>query len=392
MRQIIKGARLVMEDGVADGQELVVEDGKITYIGAGGSGDAIYDAEGRYLSPGFVDLHVHGGAGCDFADGTAEAFEKAARLHMLHGTTSLMPTLVACSEQELYRCLAAYETVKKRQTLLPELLGVHLEGPFLSAKQCGAMNPSYFLAPDPVRCLRWLNDLPGISRMTVAPELPGALELGDLLKKHGILLSIGHSDAQYDTVKKAVEHGYTHVTHLYSAMSALHRVNAYRRLGVTESAYLLDGLSVEIIADGRHLPAELLSLLVKTKNNDQIILVTDAMRGAGLPNGMRTVLGSLSKGQDVIIEDDVAFLPDRSCFAGSVCTADRCIKTMKNVGVPLHTAVNMMTKNPCKIANVHNKGYLKVGMDADLVIFDEDIHIHGVFVRGQLITVKDCIV
>lgn len=218
--------------------------------------------------------------------------------------------------------------------------------------------------------------------MTVAPELKGSKQLGDELKSREILASIGHSNANYKQVENAVKHGYTHITHLYSAMSSVHRENAYRKLGVVESAYLLNNLSVEIIADGCHLPIELIELIIKIKGTDKVCLVTDAMRGAGLPNGTETVLGSIKNGRKVIIKDNVAFMPDMSCFAGSCCTADRCIRTLyKTRKFPLYEIVKMMTLNPAKVLNISDKyGTIKKGFPADLVVFDEDIYIKDVFI------------
>ena len=224
-----------------------------------------------------------------------------------------------------------------------------------------------------------------IIRMSAAPELEGAMELADELKARGILASIGHSDATYDHVIEAWERGYTHVTHLYSGMSTIRRINAYRHLGVIESAYLIDGMTVEIIADGKHLPPELLRFIVKMKPIEDICLVTDSMRGAGMDDGEHVLLGSLAHGQECIIDDGVAVLPDRSAFAGSVCTADRCVRTMYHQAeVRLEDAVRMMTYNPAKILGIQDrKGSLSAGMDADVVIFDDDIRVQSVLVKGK---------
>ncbi|HHW02384.1 MAG TPA: amidohydrolase family protein [Thermoanaerobacterales bacterium] len=224
-----------------------------------------------------------------------------------------------------------------------------------------------------------------IIRWTVAPELPGALEMGRELKGRGILPSIGHSNAIYEEVQKAFENGYTHITHLYSGMSMVRRINAYRYAGVVESAFLIDEMTVEIIADGKHLPQSLLQLIYKIKGPDSICLITDSMRAAGMPDG-EYILGSLEGGQKAIVEDGVAKLPDRSAFAGSVATTDRLVRTMfKIAGVPLLDAVKMMTATPARIIGADDrKGTLAPGKDADVVIFDEDINIKEVIVKGSL--------
>jgi N-acetylglucosamine-6-phosphate deacetylase len=349
--------------------------------------DHAIDAQGAYVSPGFIDLHTHGAGGFDFMDGTVEAMQGACMTHMAHGTTSLLPTTLCCSDPELFRVFAVLdEVINDKDWEGPEILGLHLEGPYFSFNQKGAQNEAYLREPDPQHYINLLNACPYIKRMTVAPELPGALELGLELQKRKILASIGHTDADYEQMLLAREYGYTFITHLYSGMSALHRKNAYRHLGAVESAYLIDDFMIEIIADGKHLPPELLRLILRNKAWDHICLITDSMRGAGMEEGSNPKLGSLKDGLDTVIFDGVAFLPDKTSFAGSVCTADRCIKTLvQSAGIPILDAVRMMTVNPARVMNVADrKGIIRTGMDADLCIFDENFTILGVMTRGIL--------
>lgn len=383
----IDNAVLVLPEGLQRGS-LLIENGRIAAISPeNGHFDAEtgYDAGGRYVSPGFIDLHVHGGGGYDFMDGTVEAVLGAARTHLAHGTTLLLPTTVACADEELERAFAALRAARTAPGPKPDLYGIHLEGPYLAPEQKGAIDPRYLKLPEPAHVERLLA-LGGadIKRITLACELPGALELCDRMGEAGVLLSIGHSDAEYAAVCAAVAHGCSLVTHLYSAMSTLRRRGAYRYLGLVESAYLIDALSVEIIADGKHLPPELLRLILKEKDNDAISLITDAMRGAGQPDGTIARLGSLARGQDAIVRDGVAFVMDGSCFAGSVCTADRCVRTIwRQADVPLHRAVAMMTQNPARVLGLDGrKGALRPGFDADLCVFGEDVAIEDVFVAG----------
>lgn len=383
----IDNAVLVLPEGLQRGS-LLIENGRIAAISPeSGHFDAEteYDAGGRYVSPGFIDLHVHGGGGYDFMDGTVEAVLGAARTHLAHGTTLLLPTTVACADEELERVFAALRAARTAPDPKPDLYGIHLEGPYLAPEQKGAIDPRYLKLPEPAHVERLLA-LGGadIKRITLACELPGALELCDRMGEAGVLLSIGHSDAEYAAVCAAVVHGCSLVTHLYSAMSTLRRRGAYRYLGLVESAYLIDALSVEIIADGKHLPPELLRLILKEKDNDAISLITDAMRGAGQPDGTIARLGSLARGQDAIVRDGVAFVMDGSCFAGSVCTADRCVRTIwRQTDVPLHRAVAMMTQNPARVLGLDGrKGALRPGFDADLCVFGEDVAIEDVFVAG----------
>ena len=383
----IDNAVLVLPEGLQRGS-LLIENGRIAAISPeNGHFDAEtgYDAGGRYVSPGFIDLHVHGGGGYDFMDGTVEAALGAARTHLAHGTTLLLPTTVACADEELERVFASLRAARTAPGPKPDLYGIHLEGPYLAPEQKGAIDPRYLKLPEPAHVERLLA-LGGadIKRITLACELPGALELCDRMGEAGVLLSIGHSDAEYAAVCAAVAHGCSLVTHLYSAMSTLRRRGAYRYLGLVESAYLIDALSVEIIADGKHLPPELLRLILKEKDNDAISLITDAMRGAGQPDGTIARLGSLARGQDAIVRDGVAFVVDGSCFAGSVCTADRCVRTIwRQADVPLHRAVAMMTQNPARVLGLDGrKGALRPGFGADLCVFGEDVAIEDVFVAG----------
>lgn len=388
MRTVIINGRIIQDYEILSGVNLVLEDGRIAGLAEAVPEDsAVFDAQNRYVSPGFIDLHTHGAGGHDFMDGTEEAVKGACLEHLRHGTTAIVPTTLTCPLEELNRFFEAYRTVKKGWNQGPDLLGVHLEGPFFSPAQCGAQDPRYLKRPKPEEYLPILEAGGGdIIRVSLAPELDGALELGDVLRSRGIIAAVGHSDADYSQIAEAVAHGFSHITHLYSGMSALHRVGPYRVLGVTESAYLFDELTVEIIADGKHLPPELLRLILKCKPHDKVCLITDSMRGAGLPDGRHALLGSLCCGQDAVIRDGVAMMPDLKAFAGSVCTADRCVRTMyKLAGLPLWESVGMMTRNPARVLNLsHKKGTIGAGMDADLVLFDDDIQVSAVFVGGAV--------
>jgi len=362
-----------------------MENGLITWVLPGETleADEVFDASGLFVSPGFIDLHTHGGDGCDYMDGTVEAFVKASAFHMRHGTTALLPTLTTASDEELFRAMDCFRAAKEAGKNGPAMPGLHLEGPYFAAAQAGAQDPRYLQAPEKAHYEKILARSSDIARVSAAVELPGAFALGDALKERGILAAIGHSDAAYADVLESLQHGYTHVTHFYSGMSMLRRNGPYRELGVVESAYLLDELSVEIIADGCHLPPELLRLIVKLKGVERISLITDSMRGAGLPDGTSVKIGSLTNGVDAVIENGVAVLPDRTSFAGSVCTADRCVRTMvRQAGVPLTDAVRMMTANPAAVISAKSKGRLAAGMDADICVFDQNINVCAVFVGG----------
>lgn len=385
---IIQSSSMILPEGLCRGA-VVIENGKISAVCRGDldkSTDArLYDAGSLYVSPGFIDIHTHGAGGHDFMDGTVEAILGAARAHMEHGTTSLVPTSLTCTDEELFRLYDCFAEAKAAHDG-PELLGLHLEGPYFSPAQKGAQDESYLKIPEPSHVSRILDACKDVIRVSAAPELSYGMELGDTLKSRGILASIGHSDADYNCVKDAVRHGYSHVTHLYSGMSSLHREGPYRVLGVVESAYLEDALTVEIIADGVHLPPELLRLILRSKPLDSICLVTDSMRGAGLEEGACVKLGSLEKGQDVILHNGVAMMPQMNAFAGSICTADRCIRTIYRLGMlDMWQTVMLMTRNPARILGLDDrKGALAPGMDADVVIFDEDVNVKLVMTGGKV--------
>ena len=340
------------------------------------------DAAGNYVAPGFIDIHVHGGGGYDFMDGTEEAFLGVARLHARHGTTSMTPTTLSSEKEELRQILGVYERVNAGGTFI----GMHLEGPYFAMNQRGAQDPRYIRDPDPLEYQPLLTQYPSIKRWSAAPELNGALAFAEFARSKGVLVALAHTDAIYEEVLQGFEKGFTHATHLYSAMSGVTRRGTARYAGAIESAFLIDEMTVEIIADGVHLPPPLLKLVYKIKGADKIALITDAMRGAGMPPG-ESILGSRHNGLPVIIEDGVAKLPDRSAFAGSVATADRLVRNMIQLAdVPLCDAVRMMTSTPAAIMGVADrKGTLTPGKDADIVLFDEQINIQLTMVGGSII-------
>lgn len=388
MRTLIHNANLVLTDCVRYGY-LVVEDGKIAELGFGRpvdvAADKSIDIGGKYLAPGFVELHTHGAGGSDFMDGTLEAFEAACSTHMAHGTTTILPTALAATREEILRSIDCFKLAKKELAGKgPCMPGLHMEGPYLNAAQAGAIDPNYIRNPEPEEYEYFLEYGKGaISRWTLAVEMEGADKFAQRLREEGILPSIGHSNAEYCQVKEAFEKGVTHVTHLYSAMSTIVRRSGFRHSGVLESAFCIPDMTVEVIADGCHLPIELLQMVYRFKGVEKVALTCDSMRCAG-QDVKESILGSLENGQKVLIEDDVAKLMDRSAFAGSIATDDRLIRVMVHkAGVPLWDAVRMMSLTPAEIIGLGDvKGSLTVGKDADLVVFDDDIVIDGVMVEG----------
>jgi N-acetylglucosamine-6-phosphate deacetylase len=348
--------------------------------------DAIeINANGKYIAPGFIDIHVHGGGGYDFMDATETAFLTIAETHARYGTTAMLPTTLTSTKELLLRTLNAFESANKRNETGAQLLGMHLEGPYISINQKGAQDARFIKEPDPAEYKEIISAYSCIKRWSAAPELKGALDFGHYLRSKNILPAIAHTDAVYEEVLEAFNIGYTLITHLYSAMSGITRRNAYRYAGVIESAYIIDEMDVEIIADGIHLPPPLLRLVYKIKGADRIALITDAMRATAMPEG-ESILGDIENGLKVIVEDGVAKLPDRSAFAGSVATSDRLVRTMiSTTDVSLMDAIKMITQTPARILNiVDKKGSIEPGKDADIVIFDEHINIETTIIKGRI--------
>ncbi len=391
MKTLLHDVRLV-QDGRIESGSLLLEEGKVqewfpagsACLPADGYADTVMEGAGLYLSHGFIDIHVHGGGGHDFMDGTGEAWDGVCRLHLAHGTTGLVATSMASTMEEMEGVARLYEQCKDGIGGA-RILGLHMEGPYLAPGQSGAQDGTYIRNPDPEEYKRLAEICPGILRWTVAPELPGALEMGDYLASRGILPSVGHSDATYSEVKEAFAHGYTHVTHLYSAMSGITRAGGFRRGGIIESVYVLSGLTSEVIADGCHLPGELLAMAYRFIGPDRLALVTDAMRAAG-QEARESILGSLARGQRVIVEDGVAKTPDRKAFAGSVCTADNLVRNMiRLAGATLPDAVRMATETPARIMGLQDiAGRVEPGRRADLVLFDENVDVKLVMIGGDI--------
>ena len=388
-RKLIGGTVLTPIRALA-GAEIAVENGKIVSVGprdaATDAGAEIFDVGGLWVVPGFIDMHVHGGGGYDFMDATVEAFHGAARMHALHGTTTLLPTSLASGDEALLDMIHAYQDAVRVSWVGAAMPGLHLEGPYFSLAQAGAQAPDAITPPNPKRTARILKAAQGsILRWSSAPELPGSMEFAREMRKRGILLSIGHSDARESVVAEAIENGYTHLTHFYSGMSTIVREKSYRFPGIVESGYLYPELTVEIIADGCHLPASLLRLVYQSMGTRRVALVTDALRGAGMPEG-ESIIGSLKEGRRCIVEDGVAKLPDRSAFAGSVATTDRLVRNMVQLaGAPLQDAVKMMSLTPARIMGFKDRGMLAAGYRADITCLDAGLHAVKTFVGGEAV-------
>lgn len=346
-------------------------------------GAVVYDGQGLYLSPGFIDLHAHGGGGRSVMEGTAEAICAMADAHARFGTTSILPTTLSMDDASLARAGQAIEAAMRTGGTNAAILGIHFEGPYLSPLQAGAQAANTLRPPSEADPAPLLAFLPSMRMMGIAPELSGAYALGDLLAAHGVVVSVAHSNATYATVEAAIPHGFCDVTHLYSGCSTVIRKDAFRVAGVVEAGLNLDGLTTQVIADGCHLPHALLSLIYRCKGPDGMYAVTDALEFAASPikPGM---MYTQQNGQAVVYEDGVMKLPDRSAFAGSVTTMNQSVRVLRDAGIPLLDAVRMATSTPAARIGAHTKGRIAPGYDADIVLHDDDFSVKLCMAGGRV--------
>ena len=379
---VFTGGRFLLPEGVWTGLALVVEDGRIAAIvpeAESPAGERV-DARGQYVSPGFIDMHVHGGWGHDFLDGTVEAYLEPARQHARHGTTTMTPSLATAPFQDYERAVRAYREALLQNISGARFAGLHFEGPFFSLAKAGAQDPVPLKRPVPENYLPLLEAFPEIVRISAAPELEGAFGLGEELRHRGIVAAIAHTDASCAVCEEAFLHGYSLMTHFYCAMSSVSKRGYRRYAGAVEAGYLQD-FDIEVIADGNHLPDDLLRMVYRLKGPDRVALCTDSIRATGLPDG-EYIQGSQENGIKFIVENGVALRPDRSSLAGSAATADRLVRTMARVaGIP--DAVRMMTATPARILGLSARGRLAPGCDADIVLFDDDVTVSRVFIGGK---------
>lgn len=340
--------------------------------------DKSYNAGGGYIMPGGIDIHVHGGGGRDFMEATEEAFVTAVEAHRLNGTTSMFPTL-SSSPVELIREAA---TVCERLAADPMsgVLGLHLEGPYVSSRMAGAQMPEIIRIPSPMEYVALVEDFPCIRRWDAAPELPGADDFARYITGRGLVAALAHTEANYNDVRKAYESGYTLATHFYNAMTTSHKNGVYKHEGTVESVYLMDGIDVEVIADGIHVPPIMLKLVHKLKGVEHTCLITDAL--ACSASNSTTAFDPR-----VIIDNGVCKLRDGSAIAGSIATMDRLIRTaVKEAGLPMEDVARMVSETPAKIMGVYDrKGSICKHKDADIIVMDKDLNLTHVVAMGRCV-------
>ena len=379
-KQIING-RILTPQGWLEGGSVIVEDGKIAEVSNNSfviEGAEVIDAKGCDIVPGGIEMHVHGGGGRDFMEGEEEAFRVAVDAHMQYGTTSIFPTLSSSTVPMIEK---ACETCTK---LMAEpnspILGLHLEGPYFNPKQAGAQIPEWIKAPVKEEYEYLLEKWPCLKRWDEAPELEGSHEFIKCCCKHGVLPSIGHTRAKYEEVAAANELGMTHATHFYNAMPVVYKNREFKETGTVESIFALENMTVEMIADGIHVPPVMLRMIYQIKGVERTALVTDALACTASKD-------DTAFDPRVVLEDGVCKLADRSALAGSIATVDRLVRTcVQQAGIPMEDACRMISETPAKIMGVYDrKGSLEKGKDADIIFFDKAQELTFVMQMGRIV-------
>ena len=384
-RIIIINGTIITPFHLVSGKAIIVEKGRIREIvnkeelsAATLTGAEVIEGKDKYIVPGYIDIHVHGGGGSDVMDGDYEAINQVAIAHSHFGTTSFLPTTMTMSKDKIIRSLRSICKAVKKGTAGAEILGIHMEGPYINPEKKGAQKEDDIKKISIEEFLEF-NQASGnlIRLVTIAPEMPGAIGLIKYLYKQGIVASVGHTNATYVQTQAGIQAGLSHVTHTFNAMRELH----HREPGVVGAALTSPELTVEVIADGIHIHPIVLKILTKIKESEKVVLITDAMRAAGLKEGTYD-LG----GQEVIVTKGQARLKDGT-LAGSVLTMDKAVKNMVNkIGIQLPKAIQMASFNPARSIGIDDKkGSLEPGKDADIVILNKNLETELTIVAGKIV-------
>lgn len=385
---LIKNGKIVIEDGsIIENGVLLVREGKIEWIGTEAQlpehypayAGPIVEASGSWVLPGFIDVHVHGGFGADFMDATREALETITGFHAQHGTTAMLATSMTASHKDLSAVLSAVDAYIHQEMPFTQLLGVHLEGPFISPKFPGAQNPAFIVPPQISWLQGWVEQHPDVIRLiTLAPESEGALPFIAWLKETGIVAACGHTDATYAQIEAAVDAGLQHAVHTFNAMRVLH----HREPGTVGAVLSDDRIYAEVIADGHHVHPACIKILANTKPKDKLLLVTDSMCASGLSEGDYS-LGGLK----VTVKDGAARLAGSDTLAGSTLTMIDAFRfCVEQVGLPIPQVSRMASGNPAATLGITAQiGSLSAGKQADILLVSPDLQIQNVWIKGKAI-------
>lgn len=378
---LIRNVQICLEDGRLIKGGLLIKDGKIVSISEDISENfkgEVFDGKGFFALPGFIDIHIHGAVGADFMDADLEATKKIAAYLPQEGTTSFLATTITHSPERIKQAIDVNTSFLSKDNVSgAEMLGFHLEGPFIHPEQAGAQPIQHIHKPSVTWLENWFGkELPHLKVVTFAPELDESFKMLQFLNDHGVISSAGHSKASYQEIEDAVQNGLTHLTHFTNAMTGLH----HREIGMVGAGFMNERLFCEIIADGIHLSDDMLQLVVKVIGADRIILITDSMRAKGLPGGSYT-LGD----QEVTVIGRTATLKNGT-LAGSVLKMDEGLKKIRDLtNLSLHDLMKITSTNAARRLGVEDrKGSLAVGKDADVVLLNESLEVQYTFCRGRM--------
>ena len=384
---VIINGRVVGPHGVLEHHCVVVEGGKIKQVAPTSQvlwpEDAqVIDAHDSFVAPGFVDMHVHGALGRDTMDGSIESLAQIAKFHASGGTTAMTPTTTTHSAEKISSALDSIAKAMGHDFGGAQILGAHIEGPYISQERGGAQPSQFIRDPNPAEYGPWLERDGLVLQMTLAPELPGALELIDALLEREILPSGGHTAASYEQVRAAIDRGLCHATHAFNCMSSTTKSGAFRLPGALETLLADERVMVELIADGKHVHPGLMRLAVRAKGVDKICLVTDATAGAGQTEGTEFLVGETR----AVVREGVGMIADGSAMAGSVSTMIQMVKNMVELaGVSLADTVRMASLNPARALGISGrKGSIELRKDADIVIFSGGYVVEKTLVGGRV--------
>jgi N-acetylglucosamine-6-phosphate deacetylase len=384
----IRAGRIYTPNTLIRNGIVVLKNGKISYVGDDfekAKDATVLGFKDGICVPGFIDVHVHGGGGYDFADGSVEAFSEVCKYHVRGGTTSLLATILSSPVDYTFKVLETFRKLSNVSTDGAEILGLHLEGPFLNPEMRGAHPVEFLQTPTEELIWSFLEYADVIRRVTIAPEVSGGVEAVKAFSSRNVIVSIGHSNAPYDVVVKAYDVGLKHTTHLYNALGVSFKRGPYRIPGALESVLVLDGIMAEIIADGRHVHPILIRLALKTKGFERLCLVTDAMRAAGMPDGTYK-LGSNIYGSEVVVKDGISYTRDMNSFASTTISMIDAVRFMRSIGYPMKQVLLMASSIPAKLLGVSNrKGFIESGFDGDLVVLDRKLRVLLTIVRGRVV-------
>ena len=395
-RLSICGAHVITPGRDLGVTDVCIDGDRIAAVGANGvSGGEAIDAADLIALPGFIDIHSHGRGGADFCDATDEAFERIGCGKLADGVTGFLATGLTRPESdlaELCRCVERYKSRQSapgtRHQALSTCLGVHLEGPFFNASMAGAQNPAYLKKPDAAMVKR-LDAISHVVKVSLAPELEGAESCIRELVAAGIVCSLGHSDADYDTFERARKAGATHLTHFCNAMMPIHHL----RPTMVTGGMLADDVFAEIITDGVHLSDPMIRLIAKAKGPDRVMVITDAMCAAGEPDGIYSLGGlrvKVEKGKATLA--DVPYDPKAvvSNVAGSVALYPQCFKRyVTATDLPLEEAVKATSYNQCVSIGIPDRGEIATGKIADIVFVDQGLNPVMTIVNGEVVWKSD---